>query len=176
MLAVRSNEIAIHSPMGAGMPSAGRPIHMSAVRRGFAGQFRVEACTVYLALIVGGCAGSMGTMHSNPPPLPSVTSFDGSYRNTIRVIDSFGVAQTTSWCDSPGQHIITVANGQFSYAVPHPNVPGQATPAFPATMAQDGSFYGQVTGGTISGRVQGNRIEGRIDGSACLYSFAGNRT
>ena len=120
---------------------------MSAVRRGLAGQLWVEARTVYLALIVGGCAGSMGTMHSNPPPVPPVTSFDGSYRNTIHVTDSFGVAQTTSWCDSPGQPVVTVANGQFSYAVPHPNVPGQATPAFPATMAQDGTFYGQVVGG-----------------------------
>jgi hypothetical protein len=175
MLAVRSNEIAVHFPRGTGMPSAGKP-NMSAVRRGFAGQFRVETWTVYLALLVSGCAGSMGTMHSGLPPPPHVTSFDGSYRNTIHVTDSFGVAQTTSWCDSPGQHIITVANGQFSYAVPHPNVPGQATPAFPATMAQDGSFYGQVVGGTISGRVQGTRIEGRIDGSACLYTFVGHRT
>ncbi len=35
---------------------------MSAVRRGLAGQLWVEARTVYLALIVGGCAGSMGTL------------------------------------------------------------------------------------------------------------------
>ena len=118
----------------------------------------------------------MGTLHSNASPAPPVTSFDGSYRNTIHVTGSFGVAQTTSWCDSPGQPVITVANGQFSYAVPPPNVQGQATPAFPATMTQDGSFYGQVVGGTISGSVQGTHIEGRIDGSACLYTFVGNRT
>ena len=50
-----------------------------------------------------------------------------------------------------------------------------ATPAFPATMAEDGTFYGQVIGGTISGQVQGARMEGRIDGSACIYALAGNR-
>ena len=76
---------------------------------------------------------------------------------------------------SPGQPVVTIANGQFIYAVPHPKVPGKATPAYPATMAEDGSFTGEIIAGTISGQVQGTRIEGRIDGSACLYAFAGNR-
>jgi hypothetical protein len=64
----------------------------------------------------------------------------------------------------------------FSYAVPHPNVPGNATPNFPATLASDGSFTGQIIAGSISGRVEGNRIQGHIDGSACIYDFTGNRT
>ena len=42
-------------------------------------------------------------------------------------------------------------------------------------MAQDGSFSGQVVGGTISGRVSGTHIEGTIDGQACVYAFAGDR-
>jgi hypothetical protein len=128
-----------------------------------------------LMLIIGGCAGPMGQIRSDTPAPPPVTSFDGTYRTTIRVANSFGVAQTTAWCESPGQPVVTISNGQFIYAVPHPNVPGEATPAFPATMAEDGTFYGQVIGGTISGQVQGTRMEGRIDGSACLYAFAGNR-
>ena len=128
-----------------------------------------------LMLVVGGCAGPMGQIRSEPPAPPPITSFDGAYRTTIRVANSFGVAQTTTWCESPGQPIVTIANGQFVYAVPHPNVPGEATPVFPATMVEDGTFYGQVIGGTISGQVQGARMEGRIDGSACLYAFTGNR-
>jgi len=124
-----------------------------------------------LMLIIGGCAGPMEQIRSEPP----VTSFDGTYRTTIRSVTSFVVAQTTDWCESPGQPVVTIANGQFIYAVPHPKVPGNATPAYPATMAEDGSFTGEIIAGTISGEVQCTRIEGRIDGSACLYAFAGNR-
>ncbi len=71
---------------------------------------------------------------------------------------------------------LSVVNGQFSYAVPHPNVPGNPTPVYPATLAEDGSFTGQIVAGTIAGHIQGSRIEGSIDGSACLYSFTGERT
>jgi hypothetical protein len=68
-----------------------------------------------------------------------------------------------------------VANGQFRYAVPHPDVAGNSTPAFPASFAADGRFSGQVTGGMIYGRVEGRHMEWRIDGSACLYTFTGRR-
>lgn len=128
-----------------------------------------------LVLAIAGCAGPMGAIHSNPPPAPLPTAFDGSYRNTIRVTGSFGSAQTTSWCDSPGQPVITVANGQFTYAVPHPNISGTPTPVYPASMAPDGSFSGQVITGSITGHVSGTHIEGRIDGSACIYIFSGSR-
>ena len=126
-------------------------------------------------LVIAGCAGPMGTIHSNPPPAPPPTAFDGSYHDTIRVTGSFGTAQGTSWCDSPGQPVITVAKGQFTYAVPHPNIGGTPTPVFEASMAPDGSFYGQVITGSIAGHVSGSHIEGRIDGSACIYSFSGSR-
>jgi len=128
-------------------------------------------------LILSACAGPMGPIRveATPPPTP-VTSFDGAYRNTIRSVRSFGADQAAAWCDSPGQPLITIQNGQFSYAVPHPNVPGNATPNFPATLAADGSFTGQIIAGTINGQVQGNHIQGVIDGSACIYEFSGNRT
>ena len=118
----------------------------------------------------------MGQIRSEPPAPPPVTSFDGTYRTTIRSVTSFGAAQTTDWCESPGQPVVTIANGQFIYAVPHPKVPGERNPGVSlVTMAEDGSFTGEIIAGTISGQVQGTRIEGRIDGSACLYTFAGNR-
>jgi hypothetical protein len=123
---------------------------------------------------IGGCAGPMGTIHSNPPP-PSVTSFDGSYRSTIRTSHPFA-GQMNAWCDSPGQPIITVENGQFTYTVPHPNLSIGLLTAFPATIAQDGSFYGEITTGTISGRIDGTHMEGTIDGSACIYAFTGDRS
>ena len=119
----------------------------------------------------------MGTMHlSESNPTQPVTSFDGSYRSTIRVTGSLGSGRDTSgWCQSPGQPIVTVTNGQFSYAVPHPNVPGNATPVYPATMREDGSFYGEIVAGTISGSVRGTHMQGKIDGSACIYDFSGDR-
>jgi hypothetical protein len=127
---------------------------------------------VSLAIILGGCAGSMGTIHSDQPPPPPITSFDGSYRTTIRITNT-RATEGTIWCNTSGQSVVTVANGQFRYAVPHPDIPGNPTPAFPATFAADGTFSGQVTGGMIYGRVKGRHMEGRIDGSACLYTYTG---
>jgi hypothetical protein len=138
-------------------------------------RFRAKAPLLTMVSMIGGCAGPMGPIRSNPPPPPPVTSFDGTYHTTIRPAGSFGSAQLTSWCDTPGQPNVTVANGQFTYAAPHPNVPGNPTPVYSATMAEDGSFYGQIVAGTISGQVQGSRMEGRIDGSACVYAFTGYR-
>jgi len=137
---------------------------------------KVRLWPMVLVLTTAACAGSMGEPKvETATVVPPVTAFDGSYRATIRSTRSFGAAQTTSWCETPGQPIITVANGQFSYAVPHPNVPGNPTPAYPAIIAQDGSFYGELVGGTISGQVRGTHMEGRIDGSACIYVFTGDR-
>ena len=133
-----------------------------------------EPYPMVLMLMTIGCAGPMGTIHSDTPPPPPVTAFDGTFRGTIRSTHSL-VAAETSWCDTPGQPAITVANGQFTYATPHPELPGNPTPIYTATMASDGSFYGQDISGTISGRVSGTHMEGTIDGSACLYSFTANR-
>jgi hypothetical protein len=145
-------------------------------RTSFASPLPAVLC-VAAVLIASGCAGPMGTMRPSESNLtPPVTSFDGSYRSTIRVTGSLGSGRDTSgWCRSPGQPIITVTNGQFTYAVPHPNVPGNATPVFPATMREDGSFYGEIIAGTISGSVRGTHIQGMIDGSACIYDFSGDR-
>jgi hypothetical protein len=129
-----------------------------------------------LLLLVSGCAGPLGTLRPSPPPPVPVTTFDGSYRATLSATGSFGSAQRNIWCESPGQERLSVVNGRFSYAVPHPSIPGNPTPVYQATLAEDGSFTGQIVAGTIAGRIQGSRIEGDIDGSACLYSFSGERT
>jgi len=128
-----------------------------------------------LTLMLAGCAGPMGTIHGNTTNAP-VTAFDGSYQSTIRVTGVAPEAKGSNWCDTPGQPIITVANGQFSYAVPHPNAPSNMTSNFSASMAQEGSFSGQGVGGTISGTVHGIHIEGSINGQGCIYAFSGDRT
>jgi hypothetical protein len=134
----------------------------------------VRLCPMVLVLMIAGCAGSMGVIRPETATVP-VMAFDGSYRNTVSVTGSAAVAEGTSWCKTPGQPVITVANGQFSYAVPHPNMPGNPTPIFQAALAQDGSFIGKSNSGTISGRVRGSYIEGSIDGAGCRYAFAGDR-
>ncbi len=137
---------------------------------------QVRLWPLVLVLTTAACAGSMGELKvEKATAVPPVTAFDGSYRTTIHPTGSFGSAQISSWCETPGQPVITVTNGRFSYAVPHPNVPGNPASAYTATMAPDGSFYGQLVGGTISGQVRGTHMEGRIDGSACLYEFTGDR-
>jgi hypothetical protein len=129
---------------------------------------------VVLILMISGCAGSMGTIHADPATAP-VTSFDGSYRSTLGIKSAAEEVKGSSWCVSPGQPIVTVANGRFSYTVPHPNVPGNPAPTFQAIVVQNGSFAGQGNDGTISGRITGTHMEGSIDGSACIYAFTGDR-
>jgi hypothetical protein len=124
----------------------------------------VSPHAVALVIILGGCAGPMGPIRSAPPPPPPITSFDGSYRNTIRSIDT-PATENTVWCNTSGQEAVTVADGKLTYAVPHPNIRGNPTPAFPGTFAADGTFSGQIIAGTIFGQVQGSHMEGRIDGS-----------
>lgn len=149
-----------------------RSVHKA--NRMVSGQFRIGPGSMVLVLMIAGCAGPTVAPQSNVPP-PPITSFDGSYRNTIRITGMSSQAQGTKWCETPGQPVIAVSNGQFSYAVPHPNVPGNPTPTFAASMATDGSFSGQANDGTISGKVSGTHIEGRIDGAGCIYGFAGDR-
>jgi hypothetical protein len=132
--------------------------------------------TTILLLMIAGCAGPMVPARSGAPASTSVTAFNGSYRTTIRVTGTSAAAQGTNWCDTQGQPVVTVANGQFTYAVPHPNVPGSMTPTFMATMAQDGSFSGQSVDGTIAGQVSGAQMTGTINGQGCIYGFSGNRT
>ena len=137
-------------------------------------KFQLSLGSMTLALMMAACAGTTAVQPSNTTP-PPVTSFDGSYADRIRVTGMSAQAAGTNWCETRGQPVITVSNGQFSYAVPHPNVPGNPTPTFAATVAQDGSFNGQANNGTISGQLRGSHIEGSISGEGCNYSFSGDR-
>ena len=137
--------------------------------------FRVTLRPLAVLLMMAGCAGPMGTINPGPAAAPPPTTFDGSYRSTIRVTGGAASAQGQNWCQTPAQSAVTVSQGELSYAMAHPNAPGKPTSAFQATMAADGSFAGLGVGGSISGRVTGSRIEGRIDGQGCIYEFTGNR-
>ncbi|HET7883503.1 MAG TPA: hypothetical protein VFL55_21640 [Acetobacteraceae bacterium] len=141
---------------------------------------------IALTLAAAGCAGPMGTIRPGPSVpasqaaqvmtvVPPVTAYDGTYRMRLRLTGGAGAAEGNTWCQSGGQPVITVTNGQFDYAVPHPNIPGNPTPVFQATMAADGSFTGAVTSGTMFGRIDGTHMEGKIDGSGCIYAFSGDR-
>jgi len=127
-----------------------------------------------VVLATAGCAGSMGTIHPDTTAAP-VTAFDGAYQTTIRITFVADEAKGTDWCQTPGQPVITVASGQFSYTVAHPNVPGNPSPTFQAIVSKDGTFVGQGNDGTILGQVSGTHIQGSIDGSGCGYDFTGAR-
>jgi hypothetical protein len=137
---------------------------------------RMMPCAMAILLTMAGCdAGPIGTIRPDPAHTAVVKTYDGTYRTTIRLTTSTASALGQSWCQTPGQAVVAVTDGDLSYAVPHPNVPGSPAPAFEATFAADGSFSGQITGGTMTGRVTGTHIEGRIDGAACGYAFTGER-
>ena len=141
-----------------------------------ADNMRIRPWSAALMLMIAGCAGPTAVQESKAPaPPPVIVSFDGSYRTTIRVTGMAAEAQGTNWCETPGQPVITVSSGQFSYAIPHPNVPDNPTPVFQAALAQDGSFAGGANNGTIAGQVRGPRIVGTINGEGCVYAFAGDR-
>jgi hypothetical protein len=93
----------------------------------------------------------------------------------LRLTGGAGAAEGNTWCISSGQPVITVTNGMFKFGIPHPNIPGNPTPVFEATVATGGNFYGQITSGTMSGRIDGTHMEGKIDGSGCIYAFSGDR-
>jgi hypothetical protein len=145
------------------------------IRHSGAALLRAGLRLMLLMPVLAGCAGPMGTIHTDATTAP-VTSFDGTYQSTIRITSAPDIVKGTSWCATPGQSVITVVNGQFSYTVPHPDAPGNPAPTFQATVARDGSFVGQANDGTISGRVSGTHMDGSIDGAACIYTFAGDRT
>ena len=130
---------------------------------------------IVLALLIASC-GRPAAVTQSQAETPPTTAFDGSYQSAIRVISKAAAVGGYTWCERPGQPIITVTNGQFIYVLPLPNLPGNHPPtAFPATFRPDGSFVGQSVHGTILGRVRGTHIEGSIDGVGCFYAFAGDR-
>ncbi len=135
---------------------------------------RVKLFSMAVLLMIAGCAGPMGPVRSSSTAA-SVNAYDGSYQVSIGVTAMAAEAKGTNWCDTPGQPVLTVANGQFNYSLEHPNVPGNMTTSFAATMAQDGSFSGQSMDGSIKGQVSGSHIDGSINGQGCVYAFSGDR-
>ena len=81
---------------------------------------------VVLALLIASC-GRPAAITQSQTETPPTTAFDGSYQSAIRVIHEAEMVEGYSWCQTPGQPIITVTNGQFIYVMPHADLPGKAT-------------------------------------------------
>ena len=129
-----------------------------------------------LAAFLAGCAAS----ERAPPvakaaPTPAAVSWDGTYRGAVQ-ITGLGSGTDRRWCETDPEIVIEVKQNRFSYAMPHPNVPGDFTPVYAATIASDGTFISQIGTGSIHGQVNGSHMSGTIDGSACVYSFSLNRS
>jgi hypothetical protein len=132
---------------------------------------------VALAIAVAGCAAPAGKPTTAIATAPVAnTRFDGTYQTAIKITGMASSVKGTSWCDTPGQPVVTISSGQFTYAAPHPNVPGNPTIPIPATVAADGSFAGQVTAGMISGQINGSTISGVINGAECIYAISGQKS
>jgi hypothetical protein len=126
-------------------------------------------------LLLAGCtpepkAPATATVDAKPS-----MSWDGMYRGSIQVT-GLGSGIEASWCETDPQMLVRVSSAAFSYAMPHPNAPGNPTPVYSGNVASDGTFTANLGSGTMAGRITGDRMEGKIDGSVCVYSFAMTRS
>lgn len=126
-------------------------------------------------LVLAGCTSEPKTPAAVAVDAKSSMSWDGTYRGGIQLTGR-GSGMNASSCETEPQMVVRVAGGSFSYAMPHPNAPGNPTPVYSANVASDGTFIANLGSGTMTGRITGNRMEGKIDGSVCVYTFALTRS
>ena len=139
----------------------------------------LRAASLLLAFAGTGAVGC--AVAPKPPPTQAVTqqapavSWDGTYRGSVQ-ITALGSSIQRSWCETDPQMTVQVVGNAFSYAMPHPNSPGNPTPVYSGSIGQDGRFIAQRGSGTMAGTIVGDRMEGGIDGSVCVYSFSLTRS
>ena len=83
----------------------------------------------------------------------------------------------SDWCATTPTVRFAVNNNSFAFAMPHPNIPGNATVNWSVYIDPDGSLHGQAGAdlGQMTGRVTGTRMDGLINGSGCEYTFTADR-
>ena len=114
---------------------------------------------VVLALFIASCGHPAAVIQSQTE-IPPTTAFDGSYQSAIRVIHEAAMVEGYSWCQTPGQPIITVTNGQFTYVVPHPDLPGDHPPtAFPAHFGRTARSSVRACKALFRGECAGPRLK-----------------
>jgi hypothetical protein len=112
------------------------------------------------------------------PPMPAPanpSAWDGTYRGTIR-LTQLGPGLQKDWCETEPKMEVIVADGGFSYAVSHPNAPGNPTSVYVGVVRPDGSVSAQLVSGVMTGNVTGTQMTGTISGAGCIYAFALNRS
>ncbi|MBV8526125.1 MAG: hypothetical protein JOY71_29125 [Acetobacteraceae bacterium] len=87
----------------------------------------------------------------------------------------FGSLARRTWCQTDPNFRLQVWNSYLNYAMPHPNVPGMATPIYSGYIYSDGSLRAQSDEGIMLGHVTGAHMQGVINGMGCDYTFAADR-
>ena len=138
--------------------------------------FGCHALTAVVAVIaIAGCSPPPQSVSSGSTAPPPAVSWDGAYSGTVQ-ITGLGSGIQRQWCETDPQMAVQVSGNKFSYAMPHPNTPGNPTMVYSSSIAPDGSFRSDIGTGVMSGRVTGTQMTGLIDGSSCVYSFTMDRT
>ena len=139
-------------------------------------RFDCHGVAMVIAVIaIAGCNSPPPSVSSGPTAPPASVSWDGAYQGAVQ-ITGLGSGIQKDWCETNPQMTVQVAGNKFTYTMPHPNTPGEPTMVYSASIAPDGSFRSDIGTGVMTGRVAGSRMTGLIDGSACVYSFAMDRT
>jgi hypothetical protein len=139
------------------------------------GLSRIKLSAVAAVVVLSGCSSGQIVQPPNPAVAPSTVSWDGTYRGAIQITGT-GSGIQQRWCETDPKMVVQVTNNSFRYAMPHPNAPDNPTPVYSATIAPDGTFYGQLQSGTMHGRITGSRMSGTVDGSVCVYAFSMDRS
>ena len=138
----------------------------------------MKTSCVYIVIIavvaLAGCASGPRTQSGGAVAAAPVVSWDCTYRGTVQVT-GLGSGMQRQWCETDPAMMVQVSGNAFTYAMPHPNAPGNPTPLYPATIASDGTFRSQIGSGIMSGRVIAGHMSGTIDGSACVHAFSMDR-
>jgi hypothetical protein len=138
--------------------------------------YSCNALTAVIAVVaIAGCSPPPPSAASGATAPQPAVSWDGAYRGTVQ-ITGLGSGIQRQWCETDPQMVVQVTDNKFGYAMPHPNTPGNPTMVYSAAIGPDGSFRSEIGAGVMTGRVTGVHMTGLIDGSACVYSFAMDRT
>ncbi len=134
------------------------------------------SAAIVLCSLLSGCVGAPSYLTAPAGPARPGVSFDGRYQGSIRITNT-SASVPRDWCDTDGRLKLQVSNNNFTYTMPHPNVPGNPTFQYTGSIYPDGTIQGQSGDlGVITGRATGSHLEGVISGSDCEYAFTADRS
>ena len=121
-----------------------------------------------------GCVGEPAYLTAPTKAQPQI-SFDGTYRASLQVT-SASSSLPREWCETDRRPVFQIRDNNFSFSMPHPNIPGNYSLEYTVSIYSDGIMQGTSGDlGVLAGRVTGTHMQGVISGSGCEYSFSADR-